>query len=69
MKIFFLILNHKLLENQYGYKEIIEQEAQNILNVISAINFIENLEVISNDLTLSSAKEIKKCSYDILQMC
>lgn len=56
---FFLIFNLKPLENQYGYKEIIEQEAQGILNVISAINFIENLEVISDNLTLSNAKKIR----------
>lgn len=66
---FFLIFNLKPLENQYGYKEIIEQEAQDILNTISAIDFIENLEVISDNLTLSNAKKIRKCSSDILQMC
>ncbi len=66
---FFLILNLKPLENQYGYKEIIEQEAKDVLNAISAINFIENLEIISDNLTTASAKKIKNCSDDILQMC
>lgn len=66
---FFLIFNLKPLENQYGYKDIIEQQAQDILNVISAINFIENLEIISDNLTVANAKKIKNCSDDILQMC
>lgn len=66
---FFLIFNLKPLENQYGYKDIIEQQAQDILNAISAINFIENLEIISDNLTVANAKKIKNCSDDILQMC
>lgn len=66
---FFLIFNLKPLENQYGYKEIIEQQAQDILNAISAINFIENLEIIGDNLTVANAKKIKNCSDDILQMC
>lgn len=65
---FFLILNLKPLENQYGYREIIEQQAQDILNAISAINFIGNLEIISDNLTVANAKKIKNCSDDILQM-
>ena len=65
---FFLIFNLKLLESRYGYKEIIEQQAQNILNAISAMNFIENLDMIRDGLN-ENAKKIKNIDDKILQMC
>lgn len=65
---FFLVFNLKLLESRYGYKEIIEQQAQNILNIISAMNFIENVDIIKDSLK-ENAKNIKNIDNKILQMC
>lgn len=67
-KDFFIILNLKPLETQYGYIEVIKKDALSIIERISAINFIENLDIIKNNLDSTNAKKIRNADEHILKM-
>ena len=67
-KDFFLILNQSPLEIQYGYKEVILKEAQNIIDTISAINFVKNLNILQENLNPTNAKKLRKTDEKVLKM-
>lgn len=67
-KDFFLILNQSPLEIQYGYKEAILKEAQNIIDTISTINFVENLNILQENLNPTNAKKLRKTDEKVLRM-
>ena len=67
-KNFFLILNQSPLEIQYGYKEVILKEAQNIIDTISAINFVKNLNILQENLNPTNAKKLRKTDEKVLKM-
>lgn len=65
---FFLVLNFNPLEKQFGYKEVILKEANDVIEIISALNFIENMELIKNNLDSTNAKKIRNTSKKVLEM-
>lgn len=65
-KDFFIVLNVSVLEKQYAYEEVILRSAR---DVISSINFIENIEILYENLTLRDAKRLKNAkNEDVLVM-
>lgn len=64
-KQFFIILNSSPLEKEYGYKNIIMQKATQI---ISAINFVSNIDFIYNNLDSTNAKKLKNADETIIEM-
>lgn len=66
-KDFFVILNLKPLEKQYGYKEIIAKEASNTIDVIRGMNFISNLKILEDSIK-KNAKKIKNINKDVLRL-
>ena len=64
-KQFFIILNSSPLEKEFGYKDVIMQKAKQI---ISAINFVSNIDFIYNNLDSTNAKKLKNADETIIEM-
>lgn len=64
-KQFFIILNSSPLEKEFGYKDVIIQKAQQI---ISAIDFVSNINFIYDNLDSTNAKKLKNADITIIRM-